>query len=228
MTKFTTKTPAHERAVKNRRGLEITYKNGCTVTVTNAVVKTITDNSQVWAENFIVARAAIDVAFEAALKVAKDKGMTRTEGGIVLAAILGADSISKVFPDDEKLSKSFKDKWQYFARDLLSNQGNKNDPNAKDKTLLTTEKVEVQASQDSLADTLVNDKVKFGAILATRLDMKSRIDVIRAMLADCTADEIEEVTNALLAPSLAAEQKSGATKVPPTRQTKTKGQAKLI
>lgn len=228
MTKFTTKTPAHERAVKNRRGLEITYKNGCTVTVTNAVVKTITDNSQAWAENFIVARAAIDVAFEAALKVAKDKGMTRTEGGIVLAAILGADSISKVFPDDEKLSKSFKDKWQYFARDLLSNQGNKNDPNAKDKTLLATEKVGVQATQDTLVETLIKDKIEFGAILATRLDMKSRIDVIRAMLADCTADEIEEVTNALLAPSLAAEQKAGATKVPPTRQTKTKGQAKLI
>ena len=108
-------------------------------------------------------------------------------------------------------------KWQYAARDLVSNRGqvNAGRKDESEKGVIVDDKAsEVKSS--SLEEMLVNKKyVEFGSLVASRVkESNDRTQLILALLADATADEVEAISKAIIAPH----KKLGV--VQPPRRTK--------
>ena len=201
--------------IEATRGYKIAYAKGLDITVPKAIVNNARQATQGFVDAFITAETAMKKAFDDVVAVAKKKGLARSDAGKVIALILGVPSISKAH-DDEAIAMSIKLKWQYASRDLVSNRGQVNAGRKdKDDTIV----LEGQASQASKPETmeemLVNKKLgALGALIGTRVKASGdRLNIVKGILADATAEEVEAITQALLAPH----KKLGVV-TPPTRQ----------
>lgn len=201
--------------IEATRGYKVAYAKGLDITVPKAIVDNARQATQGFVDALITAETAMKKAFDDVVAVAKKKGLARADAGKVIALILGVPSISKAH-DDEAIAMSIKLKWQYASRDLVSNRGQTNAGRKdKDDTIV----VEYQASQASKPETmeemLVNKKLgALGALIGTRVKASGdRLNIVMGILADATAEEVEAITQALLAPH----KKLGVV-TPPTRQ----------
>ena len=213
--------------IEKTRGFEVSYSKGLSILVPKAVVNNAQQATQGFVDALVTAETAMKKAFDDVVAVAKKKGLARSDAGKVIALILGVPSISKAH-DDAAIAMSIKLKWQYAARDLVSNRGQVN-AGRKDESekgvIVADEASEVKPS--SLEEMLVNKKyVEFGSLVASRVkESNDRTQLILALLADCTADQVEAISKAIIAPH----KKLGVVQ-PPKRATRTRkaAQPKLI
>ena len=202
--------------IEKTRGFEVSYAKGLSILVPKTIVNNAQQATQGFVDALVTAETAMKKAFDDVVAVAKKKGLARSDAGKVIALILGVPSISKAH-DDAAIAMSIKLKWQYAARDLVSNRGQVN-AGRKDEfekgVIVADDASEVKPS--SLEEMLVNKKyVEFGSLVASRVkESNDRTQLILALLADCTADQVEAISNAIIAPH----KKLGV--VTPPRRTK--------
>ena len=210
--------------VEQTRGYKISYAKGLDIIVPKAIVTNAQQATQGFVDALVTAETAMKKAFDDVVSVAKKKGLSRSDAGKVIALILGVPSISKAH-DDAAIAMSIKLKWQYAARDLVSNRGQVNagrkDPS--EKGVIVPDDASEATKPETMAEMLVNKKLtQFGAMIGQRVkNAKERETIILAMLADATADEIAAIAQAILAPH------KKAAPQPPKRTTR-KVQPKLI
>lgn len=210
--------------VEKTRGFEVSYAKGLSILVPKAIVTNAQQATQGFVDALVTAETAMKKAFDDVVSVAKKKGLSRSDAGKVIALILGVPSISKAH-DDAAIAMSIKLKWQYAARDLVSNRGQVNagrkDP--EEKGVIVADDASQTTKSETMQEMLVNKNLtEFGALIGERVkNAKERETIILAMLADATADEINAIAQAILAPH------KKAAPQPPKRTTR-KVQPKLI
>lgn len=188
--------------VASARDYLITYSKGLTFKINKKIVEDTRKNTTNYAVTALAAEQAMKDSFAKIVEAAKQQGLTRFQAGKVMAMILGVKTISSAH-EDEAIAMTIKLRWQYAARDLMSSQnqtGNgRKDP--KDKDVISTEKVE-SAKGASFEENLTNKKyTEVGALLGTRVkNVNERLELIMALLADATAEEVEAVAKAITAP----------------------------
>ena len=206
------------------RGYKVTYAKGLEIIVPKAIVETARQATQGFIDAFITAETAMKKAFDDVVSVAKKKGLARSDAGKVIALILGVPSISKAH-DDEAIAMSIKLKWQYAARDLVSNRGQVNAGRKdQDESIIVEDKASEATKPETMEEMLANKKLgALGALLGSRVkNAKDREAIILALLADATANEVEAISKAIIAPH----KKLGV--VQPPKRTTRKAQPKLI
>ena len=223
----TTKVQAQKfeaHIIEATRGYKVAYAKGLDITVPKAIVDNARQATQGFVDAFITAETAMKKAFDDVVAVAKKKGLARADAGKVIALILGVPSISKAH-DDEAIAMSIKLKWQYAARDLVSNRGqvNAGRKDESEKDVIVADDASEANKPETIEELLVNKKLgALGALLGSRVKAaKEREAIIMALLADATADEVEAIAQAMLAPH------KKAAPQPPKRITR-KVQPKLI
>ena len=192
--------------VEKTRGFEVSYAKGLSILVPKAIVNNAQQATQGFVDALVTAETAMKKAFDDVVAVAKKKGLARSDAGKVIALILGVPSISKAH-DDQAIAMSIKLKWQYAARDLVSNRGqvNAGRKDESDKGMIVADDAS-DASEankpETMEEMLTNKKLgALGALLGTRVkNAKDRESIITALLADATADEVESIAQAMLAP----------------------------
>ena len=206
------------------RGYKVTYAKGLEIIVPKAIVENAQQATQSFVDALVTAEAAMKKSFDDVVSVAKKKGLSRSDAGKVIALILGVSSISKAH-DDAAIAMSIKLKWQYAARDLVSNRGqvNAGRKDASDKGVIVPDDASEATKPETMQEMLVNKKLaEFGALICERVkNAKERETIILAMLADATADEINAIAQAMLAPHKKAAPQ-------PPKLTTRKAQPKLI
>ena len=214
--------------VEKTRGFEVSYAKGLSILVPKAIVNNAQQATQGFVDALVTAETAMKKAFDDVVSVAKKKGLARSDAGKVIALILGVPSISKAH-DDAAIAMSIKLKWQYAARDLVSNRGqvNAGRKDESDKGVIVADDASEATKPETMEEMLVNKKLgALGALLGSRVkNAKDREAIIMGLLADATADEVEAIAQAMLAPH----KKLGVVQ-PPKRATRTtrKAQPKLI
>ena len=201
--------------IEATRGYKVAYAKGLDITVPKAIVDNARQATQGFVDAFITAETAMKKAFDDVVAVAKKKGLARADAGKVIAIILGVPSISKAH-DDEAIAMSIKLKWQYASRDLVSNRGQTNAGRKdKDDTIVIEDQASQASKPETMEEMLVNKKLgALGALIGTRVKASGdRLNIVKGILADATAEEVEAITQALLAPH----KKLGVV-TPPTRQ----------
>lgn len=203
--------------IEKTRGFEVSYAKGLSILVPKAVVNNAQQATQGFVDALVTAETAMKKAFDDVVAVAKKKGLSRSDAGKVIALILGVPSISKAH-DDQAIAMSIKLKWQYAARDLVSNRGqvNAGRKDASDKGVVVADDASEANKPETMEEMLANKKLgALGALLGTRVKNASeRQTIILALLADATADEAEAISKAIIAPH----KKLGV--VQPPRRTK--------
>ena len=210
--------------IEKTRGFEVSYAKGLSILVPKAIVTNAQQATQGFVDALVTAETAMKKAFDDVVAVAKKKGLSRSDAGKVIALILGVPSISKAH-DDAAIAMSIKLKWQYAARDLVSNRGqvNAGRKDASEKGVIVPDDASEATKPETMQEMLTNKKLaEFGALIGSRVkNAKERETIILAMLSDATADEIEAIAKAMLAPH------KKAAPQPPKRTTR-KAQPKLI
>ena len=211
--------------VEKTRGFEVSYAKGLSILVPKAIVTNAQQATQGFVDALVTAETAMKKAFDDVVDVAKKKGLARSDAGKVIALILGVPSISKAH-DDAVIAMSIKLKWQYAARDLVSNRGqvNAGRKDESDKGVIVADEASQANKPETMEEMLVNKKLgALGALLGTRIkNAKDREAIILALLADATADEADAISKAIIAPH----KKLGV--VQPPKRTPRKAQPKLI
>ena len=211
--------------IEKTRGFEVSYAKGLSILVPKAVVNNAQQATQGFVDALVTAETAMKKAFDDVVAVAKKKGLARSDAGKVIALILGVPSISKAH-DDQAIAMSIKLKWQYAARDLVSNRGQVNagrkDP--EEKGVIVADDASQANKPETMEEMLVNKKLgALGALLGSRVkNAKDRESIILALLADATADEAEAISKAIIAPHKKLDV------VTPPKRTARKAQPKLI
>ena len=214
--------------VEKTRGFEVSYAKGLSILVPKAIVTNAQQATQGFVDALVTAETAMKKAFDDVVSVAKKKGLARSDAGKVIALILGVPSISKAH-DDAAIAMSIKLKWQYAARDLVSNRGqvNAGRKDESEKGVTVDDKASEANKPETMEEMLVNKKLgALGALLGTRVkNVSDRQTIIMGLLADATAEEVEAISKAIIAPH----KKLGVVQ-PPKRATRTtrKAQPKLI
>ena len=210
--------------VEKTRGFEVSYAKGLSILVPKAIVTNAQQATQGFVDALVTAETAMKKAFDDVVSVAKKKGLARSDAGKVIALILGVPSISKAH-DDAVIAMSIKLKWQYAARDLVSNRGqvNAGRKDASEKGVTVSDDASEATKPETIEEMLANKKLAaLGALIGSRVkNTKERELIIMALLADATADEVEAIAQAMLAPH------KKAAPQPPKRTTR-KTQPKLI
>lgn len=219
--------------IEKTRGFEVSYAKGLSILVPKVIVNNAQQATQSFVNALVTAETAMKKAFDDVVAVAKKKGLARSDAGKVIALILGVPSISKAH-DDAAIAMSIKLKWQYAARDLVSNRGQVNagrkDESDKgvivaDKGVIVADKASEANKPETMEELLVNKKLSaLGALLGSRVkNAKDREAIILALLADATADEVEAISQAIVTPH----KKLGVVQ-PPKRATRKLSQPNLI
>ena len=211
--------------VEKTRGFEVNYAKGLSILVPKAIVNNAQQATQGFVDALVTAETAMKKAFDDVVSVAKKKGLARSDAGKVIALILGVPSISKAH-DDAVIAMSIKLKWQYAARDLVSNRGqvNAGRKDASEKGVTVSDDASEANKPETIEEMLANKKLAaLGALIGSRVkNTKERELIIMALLADATADEVEAISKAIIAPH----KKLGV--VQPPKRTTRKAQPKLI
>ena len=197
--------------IEKTRGFEVSYAKGLSILVPKAIVNNAQQATQGFVDALVTAETAMKKAFDDVVAVAKKKGLARSDAGKVIALILGVPSISKAH-DDAAIAMSIKLKWQYAARGQV-NAGRKDE---SEKGVIVADEASQASKPETMEEMLTNKKLgALGALLGSRVkNAKDREAIILALLADATADEVEAISKAIIAPH----KKLGV--VQPPRRTK--------
>ena len=146
--------------IEKTRGFEVSYAKGLSILVPKAIVTNAQQATQGFVDALVTAETAMKKAFDDVVSVAKKKGLARSDAGKVIALILGVPSISKAH-DDAAIAMSIKLKWQYAARDLISNRGqvNAGRKDESDKGVIVADDASQANKPETIEEMLANKKL---------------------------------------------------------------------
>ena len=167
----------------------VTYQKGLEISLTAKAVNGAKNSTSAFVDTYLQQKNTLRDSFLAVATACHKKGLSRLQAGKVMSIVLGAPNMNKLHGDAD-VSNRLKVQWQYSCNKVFGEK-------------LKTERKETEKNSDdkpqSMEEMLTNGKhADLGAVIATRVKtIESKLDIIAALLAECTADEIEAVSKML-------------------------------
>ena len=167
----------------------VSYQKGLEISLTAKTVNGAKNSTSEFVGAYLQNKNALRDSFMAVATACHKKGLNRLQAGKVMALVLGAPNMNNLH-EDADVSNRLKVQWQYSCNKVFGEKPK-------------TERKETEKSLDekplSMEELLTNGKHSdLGAVIATRVKgIENRLDLIAALLADCSADEIAEVKKML-------------------------------
>ena len=167
----------------------VSYQKGLEISLTAKAVNGAKNSTSEFVGAYLQNKNALRDSFVAVATACHKKGLNRLQAGKVMALVLGAPNMNNLH-EDADVSNRLKVQWQYSCNKVFGEKPK-------------TERKETEKSLDekplSMEELLTNGKHSdLGAVIATRVKgIENRLDLIAALLADCSADEIAEVKKML-------------------------------
>ena len=167
----------------------VTYQKGLEISLTAKAVNGAKNSTSAFVDTYLQNKNTLRDSFLAVATACYKKGLTRLQAGKVMAIVLGVQNMNSLH-EDADVSNRLKVQWQYSCNKVF---GEKPKTERKETEKNTAEK------PLSMEEMLVNGKHSdLGAVIAGRVKaIESKLDIIAALLAECTADEIEAVSKML-------------------------------
>ena len=167
----------------------VAYQKGLEISLTAKTVNGAKNSTSAFVDNYLQQKNALRDSFHAVATACHKKGLSRLQAGKVMAIVLGAPNMNNLH-EDADVSNRLKVQWQYSCNKVFGEkpkaERKETEKNSDDKPL-------------SMEELLTNGKHSdLGAVIAGRVKgIENRLDLIAALLADCSADEIAEVKKML-------------------------------
>ena len=167
----------------------VSYQKGLEISLTAKTVNGAKNSTSEFVGAYLQNKNALRDSFVDVATACHKKGLNRLQAGKVMALVLGAPNMNNLH-EDADVSNRLKVQWQYSCNKVFGEKPK-------------TERKETEKSLDekplSMEELLTNGKHSdLGAVIATRVKgIENRLDLIAALLADCSADEIAEVKKML-------------------------------
>ena len=167
----------------------VSYQKGLEISLPAKTVNGAKNSTSEFVGAYLQNKNALRDSFVAVATACHKKGLNRLQAGKVMALVLGAPNMNNLH-EDADASNRLKVQWQYSCNKVFGEKPK-------------TERKETEKSLDekplSMEELLTNGKHSdLGAVIATRVKgIENRLDLIAALLADCSADEIAEVKKML-------------------------------
>ena len=168
----------------------VAYQKGLEISLTAKTVNGAKNNTSAFVDNYLQQKNALRDSFHAVATACHKKGLSRLQAGKVMALVLEAKNMNTLH-EDADVSNRLKVQWQYSCNKVFGEK-----PKTERKESTENNSAEKPLSMEEL---LTNGKHSdLGAVIATRVKgIENRLDLIAALLADCSADEIAEVKKML-------------------------------
>ena len=167
----------------------VSYQKGLEISLTAKAVNGAKNSTSEFVSAYMQNKNALRDSFLAVATACHKKGLSRLQAGKVMAIVLQAKNMNTLH-EDADVSNRLKVQWQYSCNKVFGEKPK-------------TERKETEKSLDekplSMEELLTNGKHSdLGAVIAARVKgIENRLDLIAALLADCSADEIAEVKKML-------------------------------
>ena len=167
----------------------VSYQKGLEISLAAKTVNGAKNSTSEFVGAYLQNKNALRDSFMAVATACHKKGLNRLQAGKVMALVLGAPNMNNLH-EDADVSNRLKVQWQYSCNKVFGEKPK-------------TERKETEKSLDekplSMEELLTNGKHSdLGAVIATRVKgIENKLDLIAALLADCSADEIAEVKKML-------------------------------
>ncbi len=168
----------------------VSYQKGLEISLTAKAVNGAKNSTSAFVDNYLQQKNALRDSFVAVATACHKKGLNRLQAGKVMALVLGAPNMNNLH-EDADVSNRLKVQWQYSCNKVFGEK-----PKTERKESTENNSAEKPLSMEEL---LTNGKhADLGSVIATRVKgIENRLDLIAALLADCSADEIAEVKKML-------------------------------
>ena len=168
----------------------VSYQKGLEISLTAKAVNGAKTSTSEFVGAYLQNKNALRDSFLAVATACHKKGLNRLQAGKVMALVLGVPNMNSLHSDAD-VANRLKVQWQYA---LTKVYGQKEKAERKESTENNSAEKPL-----SLEEMLANGKhTDLGAVIATRVKgIENRLDLIAALLADCSADEIAEVKKML-------------------------------
>ena len=167
----------------------VSYQKGLEISLTAKTVNGAKNSTSEFVGAYLQNKNALRDSFMAVATACHKKGLSRLQAGKVMALVLEAKNMNTLH-EDADVSNRLKVQWQYSCNKVFGEKPK-------------TEHKETQKSLDekplSMEELLTNGKhTDLGAVIATRVKgIENRLGIIKALLADCSDEEIAEVKKML-------------------------------
>ena len=167
----------------------VSYQKGLEISLTAKAVNGAKNSTSAFVDTYLQNKNTLRDSFLAVATACHKKGLNRLQAGKVMAIVLGAPNMNKLY-EDADVSNRLKVQWQYCCNKVFGEkpkiERKETEKNTDDKPL-------------SMEEMLTNGKhADLGAVIAGRVKgIENRLDLIAALLADCSKDEIAEVKKML-------------------------------
>ena len=168
----------------------VAYQKGLEVTLTAKIVNGAKNSTSEFVGAYLQNKNTLRDSFLAVATACHKKGLSRLQAGKVMALVLDVQNMNSLH-EDADVANRLKVQWQYscnkvFGEKLKTERKESMEKNTAEKPL-------------SMEEMLTNGKHSdLGAVIAGRVKaIESKLDIIAALLAECTADEIEAVSKML-------------------------------
>ena len=168
----------------------VSYQKGLEISLTAKAVSGAKTSTSEFVGAYLQNKNALRDSFLAVATACHKKGLNRLQAGKVMALVLEVPNMNSLHSDAD-VANRLKVQWQYA---LTKVYGQKEKAERKESTENNSAEKPL-----SLEEMLANGKhTDLGAVIATRVKgIENRLDLIAALLADCSADEIAEVKKML-------------------------------
>ena len=168
----------------------VTYQKGLEISLTAKTVNGAKNSTSAFVDTYLQQKNTLRDAFLAVATACHKKGLSRLQAGKVMAIVLGAPNMNNL-QEDADVSNRLKVQWQYSCNKVFGEK-----PKTERKESMEKNIAEKPLSMEEM---LTNGKHSdLGAVIAGRVKaIESKLDIIAALLAECTADEIEAVSKML-------------------------------
>lgn len=167
----------------------VSYQKGLEISLTAKSVNGAKTSTSEFVGAYLQNKNALRDSFLAVATACHKKGLNRLQAGKVMALVLGVPNMNSLHSDAD-VANRLKVQWQYALTKVYGQ---------KEKTERKSTENNSAEKPLSLEEMLANGKhTDLGAVIATRVKtIESKLDIIAALLAECTADEIEAVSKML-------------------------------
>ena len=168
----------------------VSYQKGLEISLTAKTVNGAKNSTSEFVGAYLQNKNALRDSFLAVATACHKKGLSRLQAGKVMALVLEAKNMNALH-EDADVSNRLKVQWQYSCNKVFGEK-----PKTERKESTENNSAEKPLSMEEL---LTNGKHSdLGAVIATRVKgIENRLDLIAALLADCSVDEIAEVKKML-------------------------------
>ena len=167
----------------------VAYQKGLEISLTAKAVNGAKTSTSEFVGAYLQNKNALRESFASVATACHKKGLSRLQAGKVMALVLEVTNMNSLH-EDADVANRLKVQWQYALTKVYGQkekiERKESEKNPGDKPL-------------SMEELLTNGKhADLGAVIANRVKgIENRLDLIAALLADCTTDEIAEVKKML-------------------------------